>query len=76
MTENTAMNLLGLKLSTEGKNRKPKQVTDYSEDELLNAFRETCNMIGKQFLLEGFLTHISATGNISAISHCDIHDMA
>ena len=54
MTENTAMNLLGLKLSTEGKNRKPKQVTDYSEDELLNAFRETCNMIGKQFLLEGF----------------------
>ena len=47
MTENAAMNLLGLKLSTEGKNRKPKTVTDYSEDDLLHAFRETCTMIGR-----------------------------
>ena len=41
------MSLLGLSLSTEGKKKKPKQATDYSEDELLDAFRETCTLIGQ-----------------------------
>ena len=41
MSKESAMSLHGLSLSTEGKKKKPKQVTDYSEDELLVAFRET-----------------------------------
>ena len=57
MTETAAMNLLGLKLSTEGKNRKPKTVTDYSEDDLLHAFRETCTMIGRQYLIPAQAPH-------------------
>ena len=41
MSKESAMSLLGLSLSTEGKKKMPKQVTDYSEDELLVAWRET-----------------------------------
>ena len=48
MTEKAAMSFLGLKLSSEGKDKTPIQVTDYSEAELLHAFRETCTLIGKQ----------------------------
>ena len=63
MTKDAAMNVLGLKLTTEGeitnflqrendvvnvegKNKKALKLTDYSEDELLVAFRETCAVIG------------------------------
>ena len=41
MSKESAMSLLGLSLSAEGKKKKPKQMTDHSEDELLVAFRET-----------------------------------
>ena len=50
MSKETAMSLLGLSLSTEGKKKKPKQITDYSEGELLDAFRETCTLIGERFI--------------------------
>ena len=50
MSKEAAMNLLGLSLSTEGKKKKPKQITDYSEGELLDAFRETCSLIGERFV--------------------------
>jgi len=45
MTKDAAMSVLGLKLTTEGKNKKTLKLTDYSEDELLIAFRETCAVI-------------------------------
>ena len=54
MTEKAAMSFLGLKLSSEGKDKTPIQVTDYSEAELLHAFRETCTLIGKQLRLTHF----------------------
>ena len=46
MSKDAAMSVLGLKLTTEGKNKKPLNLTDYTEDELLVAFRETCAVIG------------------------------
>ena len=46
MSKDSAMSVLGLKLTTEGKNKKPLNLTDYTEDELLVAFRETCAVIG------------------------------
>ena len=46
MSKDAAMSVLGLKLTTEGKNKKAIKLTDYSEDELLLAFRETCAVIG------------------------------
>ena len=50
MTKDAAMSVLGLKLTTEGKNKKALKLTDYSEDELLIAFRETCAVIGRPIL--------------------------
>ena len=49
MSKDAAMSVLGLKLTTEGKNKKAIKLTDYSEDELLLAFRETCAVIGILF---------------------------
>ena len=49
MSKDAAMSVLGLKLTTEGKNKKAIKLTDYSEDELLLAFRETCAVIGISF---------------------------
>ena len=46
MSKDAAMSVLGLKMTTEGKNKKPLNLTDYTEDELLVAFRETCAVIG------------------------------
>ena len=46
MSKDAAMSVLGLKLTTEGKNKKAIKLTDYSEEELLVAFRETCAVIG------------------------------
>ena len=46
MSKERAMSLLGLSIMSEGKKKKPKQASDYSEDDLLKAFRETCSMIG------------------------------
>ena len=51
MSKDAAMSVLGLKLTTEGKNKKAIKLTDYSEDELLVAFRETCAVIGIFFFL-------------------------
>ena len=53
MSKDAAMSVLGLKLTTEGKNKKPLNLTDYTEDELLVAFRETCAVIGILFRLSG-----------------------
>ena len=50
MNKDAAMHVLGLKLTTEGKNKKALKLTDYSEDELLVAFRETCAVIGMENL--------------------------
>ena len=51
MSKDAAMSVLGPKLTTEGKNKKAIKLTDYSEDELLVAFRETCAVIGIFFLI-------------------------
>ena len=48
MSKESAMSLLGLSLTTEGKKKKARSATDYSEEELLGAFRDTCSLIGKQ----------------------------
>ena len=51
MSKESAMSLLGLSLTTtERMKKKPKQVTDYSEDDLLVAFRDTCTLIGEKLL--------------------------
>ena len=39
------MNVLGLGRS-DGK-RKPRQIQDYTEDDLLDAFRSECSVLGK-----------------------------
>lgn len=46
MSKDSAMSVLGLSMTTEGKNKKALNITDYSEDQLLVAFRETCSVIG------------------------------
>ena len=52
MSKDAAMSVLGLKLTTEGKNKKAIKLTDYSEEELLVAFRETCAVIGSFFPIQ------------------------
>ena len=45
MSKEQAMNVLGLGRS-DGK-KKPKQLADYTEDDLLEAFRVECSTIGR-----------------------------
>ena len=51
MNKDTAMNVLGLSMTTEGKNKKALNITDYTEDQLLVAFRETCSIAGETFFI-------------------------
>ena len=45
MTKEQAMTVLGL-TRTDGKKR-PKTLADYTEDDLLEAFRTECQVVGK-----------------------------
>lgn len=55
MNKDTAMNVLGLSMTTEGKNKKALNITDYTEDQLLVAFRETCSIAGETFFIYSHL---------------------
>ena len=56
MSNESAMSMLGLSMKIDEKTSNVKQVAEYSEDEILSAFRDTCSLIGECFLfLESIL---------------------
>ena len=48
MSKESAMSMLGLNIISEGKVKKLKQATDYSEEDLTVAFRDTCSLMGER----------------------------
>ena len=54
MSKESAMSLLGLSLTTEGTKKKARNAVDYSEDDILVAFRDSCSLIGEE-LFEYFI---------------------